>query len=135
MWSFYFMSACGSPQIIIPINKTYNISQHVSWSATIMSINIANQFSVLRVRLTVNTNTVITRKESLYRFFCGWTSLGIHLWPIVLMNTDWKIFWKDIFHINKKYYFIYFWETSYFYKKSTWCLHYVTVRCYCLFSH
>lgn len=63
------MSPCGSAQRIIPINKTYNVSQHASWSATIMLINIANQFNVLRVRQTVNTNTEMLRKESFLPIF------------------------------------------------------------------
>lgn len=57
------MSPCDSAQRITPINMTYNVSQHASWSSTIMLINIANQFNVLRVRQAVNTKTEITKKE------------------------------------------------------------------------
>jgi len=55
------------------------------------------------VRQAVNTNTEITKKGiSFYYFFCGRASLGIHLWPILLMNTDWKVFWKAFCHSKRK---------------------------------
>lgn len=63
------MSPCGSAQRIIPINKTYNVSQHASWSATIMLINIANPFNVLRMRQAMNTNIRDNKKGIFFTIF------------------------------------------------------------------
>lgn len=84
------MSPCGSAQRIIPINKTYNVSQHASWSATIMLINIANQFNVLRMRQAVNTNAEITRKEFFFTIF-------------IMLGQTWRPFVVNEYRFRKNF--------------------------------